>query len=859
MKNRLLIFLVAFIMMLNSLVFTSLVHAETSLPDENAVQLLEKLDILSSVDDYSKTISRADFAVAVGNIFNIDRYGKVSESYFEDVPAEHWAAGSINALVEMGVISKYKTFRPNDAISGNEACKLLLAAAGYDAYADKKGGYPSGYYLVAKNAGVLDGITGDKQLIYADAVNALFDILTLAVFDTVEFEGDRIVYSVSDDTTLISMYKNVHVAEGQLTAFDVVSLDGRRGVRDTLYVDDLSCNITSGFEGYQYLGEKVRLYYTADRDMENRQTVMLMPVSYVEDIVGITVDKNFGFNERQGTVEYLPQGKNKIKTLKIAENAYVVKNGMDCSANISSAFNINKGDVKLVDYDSNGVYDVCVIREYLNFVVGSIDKEEKTLYDKFDNTKIVKLEDDADKRVRIMSYNGETVDFGEITSMELITVYDSDIYAEVYVCGSSFSGTIESISGKNKEILKIDGTQYTVDEDYVAESGVVFAVGHKREFKLDYLGNISYATDIAGSLDNYGYLIAFGDDGEAFSSNPKMRIYSPNSGIAVYECADRVVIDRSSVKDFDGIGSALKKAKPSISGQFIGYSLNDKGEIAKIDTAYAAESEDGGCLIPDLASSMQTYYYETKTFGYKTIVNSSTVIFAVPVDDKLSVAAEKDFAVLPLSQFTDGDSYTVESYKFSENEGFSKYMIAKGDINQMFTRTSDMLMVSEIQKQIGKDEEPVDILVGYSAGVRLEIEIAPVYSIATSGIKEGDIIRYSRNARGQIVDTEMIYSYTRELSPPSWAPRTSSYTNGVNVTHGYVDSITTDDVIRIRHEGSTGVSEVGNFKNISSVVVYDPDRLTDPVYVAGKEVLEKDSMIFIRTRYGVMMWIAMYK
>lgn len=214
---------------------------------------------------------------------------------------------------------------------------------------------------------------------------------------------------------------------------------------------------------------------------------------------------------------------------------------------------------------------------------------------------------------------------------------------------------------------------------------------------------------------------------------------------------------------------------------------------------------------------------------------------------------------MPLSQFTDGDSYTVESYKFSENEGFSKYMIAKGDINQMFTRPSDMLMVSEIQKQIGKDEEPVDILVGYSAGVRLEIEIAPVYSIATSGIKEGDIIRYSRNARGQIVDTEMIYSYTRELSPPSWAPRTSSYTNGVNVTHGYVDSITTDDVIRIRHEGSTGVSEVGNFKNISSVVVYDPDRLTDPVYVAGKEVLEKDSMIFIRTRYGVMMWIAMYK
>lgn len=866
MKNRLLIFLTAFTLVLNCFFVLPTVYAEASSPDEYAVRLLEMLDIMSPADDYEKTISRADFAVAVGNIFNIDQYSKVSESYFNDVPAQHWAAGSINALVETGVISRYHEFRPDDAITGNEACKLLLAAAGYDAYADKKGGYPSGYYLVAKNAGILDGITGDKKLTYADAVNAIFDILTLAIFDTVEFEGDNIVYSVSDNETLLSVYKDIYVAEGQLTAFDIVSINGILGRRDTLCVDTLSCGNISGFDGYKFLGEKVRLYYTADRDMENRSMVMLMPISYDGDIVNITVDKNFSFNEWQSAVEYLPQGKNKVKSLKIADNAYVVKNGGVCSDNVASAFNISKGEVKLVDFDSNGEYDVVVIREYYDFVVGYIDKENRMIYDKYDRTKSVKLEDGIDKRVRIMSSNGGDVAFDDITNLDLITVYDSEIYAEAYICTGSFSGVIERISGKDKEILTIDGTEYTVDKDYMEKGGITFAVGHKREFKTDYVGNIAYATDVTGSLDNYGYLIALGDDGGVFETNPKVRIYNPGIGIAVYDLAERVTVDRKSTKGFDEISAALKNFKPSISGQFIGYSLNDKGEIAKLDTAYSAESEDGGSLIVDQNSSMQTYYYETKTFGYKTIVNSSTVIFAVPTDDKLATAQDEDFALLPLNQFTDGDSYTVETYKFSEKEGFARYMVAKGDINQMFTRPSDMLMVAGMQKQIRGDEEVVDVLVGYSAGVKLELEIAPVYSIAASGIKEGDLIRYTRNARGQIVDTEMIYSYNKELTPPEWAPRTSSYTNGVNITHGYVDSITNDDVIRIRYEGSATVSEVGNFKNVSTIVVYDPDRVTDPVYVAGKEVLEtadapgaQGSMVFIRTRYGVMMWMAMYK
>ena len=239
---------------------------------------------------------------------------------------------------------------------------------------------------------------------------------------------------------------------------------------------------------------------------------------------------------------------------------------------------------------------------------------------------------------------------------------------------------------------------------------------------------------------------------------------------------------------------------------------------------------------------------------------------AVPHDDVLLSADNEDFSVLPINRFTDGESYTVESYKLSENDGYTRYLIAKGNMNDTFTRSSDMFMVSSVYTGLDKDGGAVEMIGGYSAGVKLELQLSDGKMLEEKGVKEGDLIRYTMDARGRIVDIEMLYSYTPELIPPIWAPRTSSYTNSINETHGYINGITDDNVIKIRFAGSKGVSEIGSLKNIGTVVVYDSERRGERVYVGDKDELmavedagADGSMVFIRTRYGAMQWIALYK
>lgn len=868
MKKRFLIFITAFYVMLTRCAMLLPIYADGVEVDANAVALLRSLDIMyAAEDDYEKSISRADFAVAIGNIFNIDQYSKTEESYFSDVPSDHWAAGSINALVNMGIISKDTGFRPEDVITGAEACKLLMSAAGYDAYAQQKGGFPTGYYRAANNTGIMDGIAGDESLTTGDAINMLFKILSVDIYDTVTFGSDRYVYAVAEGTTLLSLYKGIYVAEGQLTAVDLVSLGGDKGERGKLRVDDVSYSMDEEIDGYELLGEKVHIYYSDDKKGDCGKTVMLIPQTKQNNVVCLTVDKTFKYDEVKGTVEYLPDERTRWKSLTVADNAYIMKNGMDCSDNVAGTLqNINKGSVRLVDYNGDNKYDIVCAAEYFNLTVGYIDKDEMTVYDKYDKKKSVSLEDDSEKRVRIMSYDKKSMSFDAIKKNDLITVYDSDVYAEVYVCGNSFTGTIEKITESDDCVLTVDGVSYIVDKDYAADENVAFFPGDKREFKLDYAGRIAYASGIAEGLGNYGYIVAYTNNYGAIEPTLKLKIYSPENGMVLYDCAERVAVDGTSQKGYDLILAALKNYKSSVSGQLIGYSLNDNGEISEIDTAYVSEKEDNNSLRINAAASTQRYYYETKMFGYKTIVNSSTVIMAVPNDDALSSASDKNFSVLPINNFTDGESYTVESYKLSEDEGYTRYLIAKGDMNDTFTRPSDMLVVSSLYTGLDIDGDTVEMIEGYSAGVKLELQLSDKTVLDEKGVKEGDLIRYTLDARGRIIDIEMLYSYTPELIPPSWAPRTSSYTNSINVTHGYVDTITDDNVIKLRFAGSSGVSEIGSLKNINAVVVYDPDRRGEHVYVGNKdELVSADdagadgSMVFIRTRYGAMQWIALYK
>ena len=91
-----------------------------------------------------------------------------SETEFSDVPAEHWASGYIQAAADMNIINGYGdgNFGPDDNITIEQACAMLVKSLGYGRFAENDGGYPSAYNVYAYDLSLTEKLTGE----YTDTI-----------------------------------------------------------------------------------------------------------------------------------------------------------------------------------------------------------------------------------------------------------------------------------------------------------------------------------------------------------------------------------------------------------------------------------------------------------------------------------------------------------------------------------------------------------------------------------------------------------------------------------------------------------------------------------------------------------------
>ena len=106
------------------------------------IEFLNVINVFDEKDNADDYTTRADFAVYLARILNIDEYYRSEKIYFTDVPATYWKSNSINALAEHGIISgdSERAFRPDDNITYDEAAALLVRVLGYEGRAQLEGG-----------------------------------------------------------------------------------------------------------------------------------------------------------------------------------------------------------------------------------------------------------------------------------------------------------------------------------------------------------------------------------------------------------------------------------------------------------------------------------------------------------------------------------------------------------------------------------------------------------------------------------------------------------------------------------------------------------------------------------------------
>ena len=234
------------------------------------------------------------------------------------------------------------------------------------------------------------------------------------------YSGGQVKHIIENDQTLLSKYRDVHKITGLLTSNGITSLDkeasckeGHIQIGTSLYTmeDSTPCR--------KLLGKYVEAYVLKDEYDEpivlcigetggrNREFIV-----DARDVKRITPDYT--------RLEYYEN--NREKYLKIADVPRVIYNGVFYGGYTEPDFKPESGNLRLLDNNNDGKYDVIFINSYETVVVGAVDTNRKIIYNKFKSQgNLVSIDLDTEVSDVVYTINDE---FGEV---ELSDIKKGDI------------------------------------------------------------------------------------------------------------------------------------------------------------------------------------------------------------------------------------------------------------------------------------------------------------------------------------------------------------------------------------------------------------------------------------------------
>lgn len=816
------------------------------------VGILKILGIIDEeTEDVNNEITREDFAVGIARMLDIQAE-ESSVRYFSDVEQSGYAVGAINSLVERGIISQAvdKKFRPMENVTAQEAIKMLICTLGYGDYAEVSGGFPGGYMEVAKRLEITDGIIlgGEftKKSVYMMMYNALHTNMYTA--DGVDGFGN-VIYSESC-RTLMGEYHNVYRYEGTVTAVhgqnmgrsampskDNISIDG------VLYAKDENLNVNSFF------GSLCKIWFYGDPNEDDGTVIYLAELDKAAETIVIESHLYDGYTGNEITY-FLPGTSGKTNKINI-KSANFIYNGIPLLSDYESTLkNINKGSITVKDSDGDDYYDLVIIEDYKNFVVSTVSAD--TVYNKINTGESISFENYKTKNIYAAA--GNEIDYSEIISGNVLAVAESKDKDVIKVIVStteiSQKATLVSPGGEDMTII-IEGNEYAFDRSYykslITENGGLkynFLAGIYY-YKLDHMNKVCWVdTDSTGM--KLGYILNAWEEIPSLDDTPiRIEVFTSTNESKRYECAKNVRVDGVRKKHYSDFVNAFPNTDATlrILPQVIRYSVNAAGEISAIDTSNyvkGAETEESSMIAR--YDKAKTMWYNSGRLGVATYVDANTPVFYVPEGEDRPRAADIYCGSYSFLMVTD-EKYCCNSYRFGTltmRTGAVVCEYAYADLPKNRNHGAKVVMFDSLGSGVNSDDEIVQIVKGYSAGAKVELQVPT--DISLEGIECGDIIRFyydingnvSNNIKTGLPDMEIICkrSDIYKNNSPGWTNNSkypnlysdqtsaelSYYRASIQFSYGFVNRIDGTLIGWGYNDGST-VDEIANIPG--SIVIYD--------------------------------------
>lgn len=712
-------------------------------PDKN-VQMLKAFGIYGSEYKDDSSVTRDYLAQYASKLVGAN---EMLPTYnFSDIDSDSYEgyAGTASALMLM---TGYEdgTFRPNDDATAESAIGVILKTLGYNSMIG------NGILSTASSIGLLKGVTIN------DIKSSIkYSELTLLIANALEIQTIRTKSDLSKTgygKILLEENLKLTKSKGIIESTKETSLLTGDGVANNCIVIDGKTYFI-GCDASDYIGQKVT-YYTKEingtdyvlfiTDMNKYNKILNIDSVNIEDY-------------KEGKYSYVDKATNKVKTVKIENNKYLIYNGRSVSSYNDQALISKNGNVVLIDNNNNGIYDVIKVTNYETFVVQSVDYNEGIVVDKFENKK---MEIDLDENVQVY-LNGKTAKFTDILPWNVLSIAKSldGKLSKIYISNNKFSHKISAINN-DEELKKVEfydavhGKQL-LDKYYCVPnySGTnEFYIGAQGIFYLDFLGRIA-AFNGTESGFMFGYIKC-----AYVSSDEKLNIklFAQNNKMETHEASSNVKIDGKSYK---AASKAYGYLTNSGVNQLIRYKVNDGGIITSIETLNNQNTERSRFRLIKSGSSKE-YNYASKTIGKEVALKDNVSVFCLP--ENPAAADDTDFWSADISYLSNEKTYSYSAYSVTESNLLADVIVLNNNLISNYDYKQTGIVSKIVDRWDDKFEENCTSYTVINAngetGFNTFAGVGTIvgYDGTAQTIEKGDIVSFRTDRLGRMYDATVIF------------------------------------------------------------------------------------------------------
>lgn len=694
---------------------------------------------LVDLPDLSRAeIDRGTFVQLIAGLFQIGEPA-AEPRLFMDVPQGGGLDNAVYAALQHGWISPAENFEPERAVTGGEALKIAVCAAGYKTPAEAEYGFPTGCYAAAKQFGILDGLQIDLNApLPAESVAPLcYNLLrTEAASSGVGASFYRMgkpwleqLYGIYETEGIVNAcgYQNLYS--------DEESLSGRLEVNGEAYQYD-------GEAQQSLIGRKCTVFYELGENEEKIAVALCAEPGQerriaAEDAADFTDTELYYFDADDGSE----------RRWRLDIGCILLCNGRPAVWS-EDCFDGAVGEIVGIDNDFDGRIEVILVDRCQYVVVESVDPLNKSLGGRDGASWQFQ---DADAELSVIAADGTAGTFYDIAKGDLVAVFaaEDQRYAEIRICSGRISGKLEAVQAAERTIV-VEGETYMAAPVLFVQYESLLTPGMVGVFQLGLYGEaVTVTPQESGYV--YGFLLAGAREGGPFE-NLSLRLISQSGKVEVYPTADRIQIDGTRVGQEELEARLLQEG----TGLLIRYCTGADGRISGLD--FPEENQDLA-MFQELPEEDKMIYYSfpVNTVTYRSASKAcspyfnleNTLIFKVPENPADAVYAEVGGTEL----LVDNTGYSFEVYDL-DSGGTAGAVVWKFNPKQEnLTAADTSYLVQEVSVGITADGQEMRKIACWSAGTFQTLFLP--YDVAVekdnqADLESGDIFRAKLDSDGYI-------------------------------------------------------------------------------------------------------------